>query len=58
MLTISEIVGLDLILNTGKIKFVLSKIYLNENSQTKISFLIFIKLRFKSCGTHFFFLTT
>lgn len=52
------IVSLDPILNTSKILFVMSNIYLNENSQTKISFLIFIKLCFKSCDTHFFFLTT
>lgn len=49
------IVSLDLILNTSKIIFVMSDIYLSENSQTKISFLIFIKLHFKSHGTQLFF---
>lgn len=34
--------SLDLILNTRKIIFVMSEIYLNENSQNRASFLIFI----------------
>lgn len=49
--------SLDLILNTRKIIFAMSKVYLNENSQTRTSVLIFIKLCFKSCSTHFSFLT-
>lgn len=44
--------SLGLILNTRKIVFVMSKIFLNENSQSRTSLSVFIKLCFKSCGTH------
>lgn len=50
--------NLDLVLNTMKIICIMSKVYLNENSQTRISPSIFIKLHFKGCGTHFFPFTT
>lgn len=46
--------NLDLVLNTSKIICITSKVYLNENSQTRTSPLIFIKLCFKGCGTFFF----
>lgn len=36
--------SLDLILNTGKVIFVTSKVYVEENSQTRIFLLIFIRL--------------
>ena len=47
--------NLDLVWNTRKIICITSKVYLNENSQTRTSPLIFIKLCFKGCGTFFFF---
>lgn len=49
--------SLYLMLNNRKIMFIMSKIYLNENSQTRTSLLIFIEFHFKGCGTHVFFLT-